>query len=245
MEDKEKSSKSKIQKRPLISAIIGVAVALFTIVCCGLLIPFGFFTAAAFLHQWRIPLIILGIVTAVISIFFLLKGKEIICVCKALDMMKKHKKLIISLLGVILCISLIIIFLSGNFFRPPAGNFTGESKSEWKNSKVELDLVKVVNFLKGTIDKEIKLNGEKHIINGKEEIGIKIVMLDCCTKDEFAAILDNISKIGKVRNSDFSKKEIFAELPAEEIPKIADIWNVERIDFQPEAKALWEPIIHY
>ena len=245
MEDKEKSSKSKIQKRPLISAIIGVAVALFTIVCCGLLIPLGFFTAAAFLHQWRIPLIILGIVTAVISIFFLLKGKEIICVCKALDMMKKHKKLIISLLGVILCISLIIIFLSGTFFRPPAGNFTGESKSEWKNSKVELDLVKVVNFLKGTIDKEIKLNGEKHIITGKEEIGIKIVMLDCCTKDEFAVILDNISKIGKVRNSDFSKKEIFAELPAEEIPKIADIWNVERIDFQPEAKALWEPIIHY
>ena len=110
MEDKEKSSKSKIQKRPLISAIIGVAVALFTIVCCGLLIPLGFFTAAAFLHQWRIPLIILGIVTAVISIFFLLKGKEIICVCKALDMMKKHKKLIISLLGVILCISLSLFF---------------------------------------------------------------------------------------------------------------------------------------
>jgi len=245
MEDKEKSSKSKIQKRPLISAIIGVAVALFTIVCCGLLIPLGFFTAAAFLHQWRIPLIILGIVTAVISIFFLLKGKEIICVCKALDMMKKHKKLIISLLGVILCISLIIIFLSGNFFRPPAGNFPGESKSEWKNSKVEPDLVKVVNFLKGTIDKEVKLNGGKHIITGKEEMGIKIVMLECCTKDEFAVILDNISKIGKVRNSDFSKKEIFAELPAEEIPKIADIWNVERIDFQPEAKALWEPIIHY
>ena len=76
-------------------------------------------------------------------------------------------------------------------------------------------------------------------------MGIKIVMLECCTKDEFAVILDNISKIGKVRNSDFSKKEIFAELPAEEIPKIADIWNVERIDFQPEAKALWKPIIHY
>ena len=245
MEDKEKSSKSKIQKRPLISAIIGVAIALFTIVCCGLLIPFGFFTAAAFLHQWRIPLIILGIVTAAISIFFLLKGKEIICVCKALDMMKKHKKLIISLLGVILCISLIIIFLSGNFFRPPAGNFTGESKSEWKNSKVDPDMVRVVNFLKGTIDKEIKLNEEKHIITGKEEIGIKIIMLECCTKNEFAVILDDISKIGKVENSDFSKKEIFAELPAEEIPKIADIWNVERIEFQPEAKALWEPIIHY
>ncbi|MBU1256029.1 hypothetical protein KKH35_04110, partial [Patescibacteria group bacterium] len=80
---------------------------------------------------------------------------------------------------------------------------------------------------------------------GKEEIGIKIIMLECCTKNEFAVILDDISKIGKVENSDFSKKEIFAELPAEEIPKIADIWNVERIEFQPEAKALWEPIIHY
>jgi len=29
-------------------------------------------------------------------------------------------------------------------------------------------------------------------------MGIKIVMLECCTKDEFAVILDNISKTGKL-----------------------------------------------
>jgi len=84
---------SKIGKKPLISAIIGIAIAFFTIICCGLLVPLGLFTAAAFLHQWRLPLIILGIATAVISIFFLLKGKKIICICKVLDIIRKRKKI--------------------------------------------------------------------------------------------------------------------------------------------------------
>jgi len=236
---------SKIRKKPLISSIIGIVIALFTILCCGLLVPLGLFTAAAFLHQWRTPLIILGIVTAAISIFFLLKGKEIFCVCKVLDIMRKYKKLIICLLGVILCISLIIIFLSGKFFRPSANDFTNKITKEWKNRKVESDLVRVVNFLENNKDKEIELAGEKHLITGKEKLGIKIVMLECCLKPEFDRIIDSLSKIGVVRGSDFDKREIQADIPADEIPKIADIWNVERIDFQPEAKALWEPIIHY
>ncbi|MBU4314732.1 MAG: hypothetical protein KJ821_08085 [Actinobacteria bacterium] len=235
--------KNKTQKRPLISAIIGISIALFTIVCCGLLVPLGLFTAAAFLHQWRIPLIILGIATAVISIFFLLKGKEIICVCKVLDIMRKHKKLLISLLGIILCASLISVFLSGNFFRPSTSDSTGMIRAEWKNSKADSDLVRVVNFLEENIGKEIELAEEKQVITGREALSIKIIMLECCTKGEFAEILNNISKIGKVKASDFSKKEIFAELPANEIPKIAEIWNVETISLELESKILRESII--
>ncbi|MBU4283760.1 MAG: hypothetical protein KKA61_02925 [Nanoarchaeota archaeon] len=245
MRDKNKSVKSKTRKRPLISAIIGAAIALFTIICCGILVPLGLFTAAAFLHQWRIPLIILGIATAAISIFFLLKGKEIICVCKAFDIMRKHKKLIISSLCIILCVSLISIFLSGNFFRPSTSDSTDIITSEWKNSKVESDLVRVVDFLKNNKGKEIELAGEKHVITGKEELSIKVVMLECCTKREFDDILGSLSKIGVVRSSDFDKKEIQADIPVDEIPKIADIWNVERIDFEPEARIFWMQMLNH
>ncbi|MBA3064594.1 hypothetical protein FP803_04110, partial [Candidatus Woesearchaeota archaeon] len=130
MRGKNKPVKSKTRK-PLIPAIIGAAIALFTIICCGILIPLGLFTAAAFLHQWRIPLIVLGIAIAVISIFFLLKGKEMVCVCKFFEIIRKRKKLVISLLGIIICASLIIIFLSSNFFRPSTTDSTDMIKSEW------------------------------------------------------------------------------------------------------------------
>ena len=236
-------NKIKTRKRPLTAAIIGAVIALFTIICCGLLVPLGLFTAAAFLHQWRTPLIILGIVTAVISIFFLLKGKEIICVCKVLDIMRRRKKLVISSLGIILCISLISVFLSGNFFRPSTSDFTGTTTAEWKNDKVESDLVRVVNFLENNKGKEIELAGEKHVITGKEKLGIKVVMLWCCTKSEFNYILDSLSKIGVVRGSDFDKKNIQADILADEIPKIADIWNVERIDFELEARTFWTQVL--
>ncbi|MFH1591897.1 MAG: hypothetical protein ABIB47_00835 [Candidatus Woesearchaeota archaeon] len=244
MEDKNKPVKSKTRKRPLIAAITGVAIAIFTIICCGLLIPLGLFTAAAFLHQWRVPLIIGGIVIAIISIFFALRGKEIFCVCKVLKLWKKHKKLIIFSLGIILCVSLISIFLSGNFFRPSTSESAGMI-TEWKNSKVESDLVIVVNFLENNKGKEIELAGEKHVITGKEELSIKIVMLGCCTKSEFNDILGSLSKIGVVRSSDFDKKEIQADILATEIPKIADIWNVERIDFEPEARTFWTQILNH
>ena len=251
MKDKNKSVKSKIRKKSLISAIIGIAIVFFTVICCGLLVPLGLFTAAAFLHQWRTPLIILGIVTAAISIFFLVKGKKIICLCEILNIIKKRKKLLIFSLGIMLGVVLISLFLSGNFFRPSTTDSTGKIATngtiaaEWKNSKVESDLVIVVNFLENNKGKEIELAGEKQVITGKEKLGIKIVMLECCTKREFDDLLDSLSKIGLVRSSDFDKREIQTDIPADEIPKIADIWNVERIDFQPEAKVLWEPIIHY
>lgn len=68
-------------------------------------------------------------------------------------------------------------------------------------------------------------------------------MLECCTKGEFAEILDDISKTGQVRSSDFSQKEMIAELPANEIPKIAEIWNVERIDLEQKSKDIWIKLI--
>jgi len=249
MKAKNNSPKSRIQKYPLISAIIGVSIAIFTFICCGLLVPLGLIGAAVFFHQYRIPLIILGVAIAGVSVFFMLKGKEIICICKVSDLIKKYKKLAIISIGMIIFIGTSIL-LASNFLTAPIQDFSSPNQpvsttSEWKSNKVEPDLVRLVNFLKGKIDKEIELAGKNHTITGKEEMGIKITMLECCTKGEFAEMLDNISKIGSVRNSDFGQKEIIAELPAEEIPKIADIWNVERIDFQPEAKALWEPIIHY
>lgn len=248
MRDKNKPVKGKIQKRALFSAIIGIVVALFTIICCGLLVPLGLFTAAAFLHQWRIPLIILAVTTALISVFFMLRGKEIICFCKGFDLIKKYKKLAVISTGIIICIGL-VVFLSSNFFTTPTKNPTSAvisepTVSEWKSGKAESGLVKLVNFLKRNIGKEIVLDGETHLATGKEMIGIKVVMLECCTKGEFADILDDVSKIGKVRSSNFSQKEIIAELPTDEIPKIADIWNVEVISLEPDAKILWKSIIN-
>ena len=234
---------SKIEKKPLISSIIGIAIALFMMICCGLLVPLGLFTAAAFLHQWRTPLIILGVATAVISIFFLLKGKKVICICKVLDIMRKRKKLVISSLSIILGVSLIIVFLSGNFFRPSTGDSTSTITAEWKNRKVGSDLVRVVNFLENNKGKDIELAGEKHVITGKEKLGIKVVMLGCCMESGFEDILGSLSKIGVVRSYDFDKREIHADIPADEIPRIADIWNVERIDFEPEALNYWSEIL--
>ena len=106
-------------------------------------------------------------------------------------------------------------------------------------------MVRVVDFLKNNKGKEIELAGEKHVITGKEELSIKVVMLECCTKREFDDILGSLSKIGVVRSSDFDKKEIQADIPVDEIPKIADIWNVERIDFEPEARIFWMQMLNH
>ena len=249
MKAKNNSLKSKAQKRSLISAIIGISIAIFTFICCGLLIPLGLIGAAVFLHQYRIPLIILGIAITGVSIFFMLKGNNIFCLCKVSDLIKKYKKLAIISIGIIIFIGL-GIFLASNFLTVPTQDLSSPNQlksaiSEWKNSKVKPDLVRVVNFLENNKDKAIELAGEKHVITGKENLSIRVVMLECCTKGEFAEILDDISKTGKVKHSDFNKKEIIAELPADEIPKIADIWNVERIDFEPEARTFWTQILNH
>lgn len=244
----EKSKKDTgVRKHSLISAIIGMSIAIFTFICCGLLVPLGLIGAAVFLHQYRIPLIILGVAIAGISVFFMLRGKEIICVCKAFDRIKKYKRLAIISSSLVFCVGL-VFFLSSNFFTAPTKNLSSGVISEptileWKNNKVESGLVNLVNFLEGNIGNEIELTDQKHIITGKEAVSIKITMLECCTKKEFAEMLDAISKTGLVRNSDFSQKEILAELPVEEIPKIAEIWNVEKISLESDAKILWKSII--
>jgi len=246
MEAKNNSIKSGARKRSLISVIIGVSIAVFTFICCGLLVPLGLIGAAVFLHQYRIPLIILGVAIAGISVFFMLKGKDIVCVCKVFDLIKKYKKLAIISTGVIIGIGL-AIFAITNFLSPSARNSASPINPEstileWRNNKAESELVRIVNLLKGNIGKEIELNG-RHLITGKEMISIKIIMLECCTKEEFAEMLNNILKLGKVKGSDFSNKEILAELPTDEIQKIADIWNVETITLEPDAEILWESII--
>ncbi|MFH1601906.1 MAG: hypothetical protein ABIB61_03045, partial [Candidatus Shapirobacteria bacterium] len=239
MEVKNNSVKTRARKRSLISVIIGVSIAAFTFICCGLLVPLGLIGAAVFLHQYRIPLIILGVAIAGLSVFFMLKGKDIFCVCKVFDLIKKYKKLAIISTSIIICIGL-AIFAVSNFLSPSTRNSASPINPEstilgWQNNKAGSELVSIVNFLKENIGKEIKLNEEKHLITGKEMISIKVIMLECCTKGEFAEMLDNISKIGRVKGSNFSKKAILAELPADEIPKIADIWNVETISLEPEA----------
>ncbi|MBU2068157.1 hypothetical protein KKE13_01075 [Patescibacteria group bacterium] len=244
---KNNSAKGKTSKSSLISAIIGVGIAIFTFVCCGLLIPLGLIGAAVFLHQYRIPLIIFGVLMVGVSIFFMLKGKDIICICKVFDLIKKHKKLTIISTGIITCISL-AIFAVSNFLFPPARNFTSPINPEstileWRNNKAESEIVRIVNFLEGNIGKEIELAGERRLITGKEIISIKVIMLECCTKGEFREMLENVSKTGRVKSFDFSKKEILAELPADEIPKIADIWNVERVSFESKSRETWLQLI--
>ena len=245
MEVKNNSVKTKARKRSLISAIIGVSIAIFTFICCGILIPLGFIGAAFFLHQYRIPLIILGVAIAGVSLFFMLKGKDIICICKVFDLIKKYKKLAIVSTAIITSIGFAIFILS-NFLPPQPEILPGQLNPElirWENNKAESKLVSLVNLLKENIGKEIRLGEERHLITGKEMLGIKVIMLECCTKGEFRDMLDSISKIGKVRGSDYSKKEILAELPADEMAKIAEIWNVETISLEPDAKILWESII--
>lgn len=246
MEDKEKSSKSKIQKRPLISAVIGVSIAIFTFICCGLLVPLGLIGTAMFLHQYRIPLIVLGVTVAGVSIFFMFRGKEIICICKTLELVKKYRKLSIILMGIFIFVGT-GIFLTGNFLTTKTQDFSKTSqeeltKSEWKSNKVDPDLVSLVNFLEGNIGKEIELDGKRHLITGKEMLSIKVIMLECCTKGEFNDILDFLSKIGVVKYSNYDKKEFQVALPADEIPKIADIWNVERISLEQESKDMYNAI---
>ncbi|MFH1601909.1 MAG: hypothetical protein ABIB61_03060 [Candidatus Shapirobacteria bacterium] len=245
MEAKNSSPKSKAQKRSLISAIIGVSIAIFTFICCGLLIPLGLIGAAVFLHQYRIPLIVLGVAIAGVSIFFALRGKEIICLCKIPELVKKYRKIII-LLGILIFVGT-GIFLIRNFLVTPTQDLSNTNqlesiKSEWKSNKVDPDLVDLINFLEGNIGKEIELAGEKQIITGNEGLSIKIKMLECCTKREFAEILDLISKTGRVIDSDFSQKKIIGELPANEIPKVAEIWNVERIDLEQKSKDMYSAL---
>ena len=150
----------------------------------------------------------------------------------------------------ILTVSLVVLFLIGVLTSGCIGkeeSSIGEQQtsavvSGWKSAKSEGDLVRVVNFLLNNKGKEIELNG-KHIITGKEKLNIKIKMLGCCTKPEFEDVMELISKKGEVKSSNFNKREFHASVPADEIQEIDDIWNVERIDFEPEARNFWMEVV--
>ena len=119
---------------------------------------------------------------------------------------------------------------------------TSAAVSEWKSAKSEDYLVKVVNFLIENKGREIEVAGEMHKVTGKEKLDVKIEMLGCCTGGEFNDLLESISARGEVKSSDFEQKTIHASVPADEIPKIDDVWNVARISFEPEARALWRQV---
>ncbi len=138
---------------------------------------------------------------------------------------------------------LIIIFISGCVNQQKKHpQLTEQTVLEWKGKVSEVGIVSVVNFLLNNKGKEIELNG-KHIITGKEKLDIKIKMLECCTKSEFEDVMELISKKGEVKSSNFNKREIHASVPADEIPKIDDIWNVAIIEFESEARTFWMGVI--
>jgi len=239
--EKAEETKKKWSKSALIVAVSGTAIAIATFFCCFILVPLGFISAAIFLRRYGTLVMIGGASITGLAIFLILREKRgRFSFCAIVDYVKKFKKFIIAGVIILIGVTLAIISLRGNFSEPKlAGRSNHKIASKWKGDKADSDLVRVVNFLEGNKGKEIKLSGEKHIINGKEELGIRIIMLECCTKEEFDDIIKQISVNGKVKNSDFDKKEIWANVAVNEIPKLADIWNVKRIDFAPEARTLW------
>jgi hypothetical protein len=124
---------------------------------------------------------------------------------------------------------------------PPPTPIAVEIK--WKGAVTDPYLVKVVNFLINNKGKEIELAGEKHVITGKEELDVKISVLDCCTEEDFGGIINTVNTCGKVRDSNFEEFSIRASLLADEIPKIDDIGNVAWIKFEPEAKDFWMQVV--
>jgi hypothetical protein len=234
--------KKKVKKSYLISTIIGAAIAIFTFICCGMLVPLGFIGAAIFFHQYRIPLIILGSGIGIVSIFFFLRGGGKGCICELICKLKERisEKLIIGLVC-ILCASLAVWFFGTHFSK--SSLISNQSVSEWKSDKVDPDLVNVVNFLENNKGREIELNGKKRVITGEEKLDVTIKMLKCCTKKEFDDILGSLSTIGEVSSSNYEQKLIQVSVPANKVPDLADIWNLEKISFEAKARAFWIKII--
>jgi hypothetical protein len=236
------NDKKRVKKRHLISAIVGAVIAIFTFICCGLLIPLGFIGAAIFFHQYRIPIIILGSGIGIVSIFFFLRGGGKGCICELICKLKDRisKELIVGLVC-ILCVSSAVWFFWTDFSK--SSLITGQSVSEWKSDKVNPDLVNVVNFLENNKGREIELYGKKGVITGEEKLDVTIKMLECCTKEEFDDLLGSLSTIGEVSSSNYEQKLIQASLPANKISALADIWNLERMSFEAKARAFWIKII--
>jgi hypothetical protein len=118
---------------------------------------------------------------------------------------------------------------------------TSTAETEFKSIFTEADLVKVVNFLINNKGKEIELAGEKHVITGKEKLDVVISVMDCCTEEEFLAVVDVALACGEVKDSSFPS--FHASVPADEIPKIDSISDVTGIKFEPEARDFWMQVV--
>jgi len=112
--------------------------------------------------------------------------------------------------------------------------------SKWKGNVTEADLVRVVNFLINNKGKEIDLAG-KHKITGKERLDIEVVILPCCSKEEFNKVVKTVSTYGNVKKSNFPS--IHASVAVDDIPKIDEIGIISTIKFKPEAHSFWMKVI--
>jgi len=112
--------------------------------------------------------------------------------------------------------------------------------SKWKGNVTESDLVRVVNFLINNKGKEIDLAG-KHKITGKEKLDIEVVILECCSKEEFNKVVKTVSTYGKVKQSKFPS--IHASVAVDAILKIDEIGIISTIKFEPETHSFWMKVI--
>lgn len=112
---------------------------------------------------------------------------------------------------------------------------------KWKGNVTKPALVIVVNYLINNKGKEIELAGGKHTITGKELLDVEVSVLDCCTPEEFDAVVKTVSTYGKTKYC--SSYDIYASVRADEIPKIDKIGNVMLIKFEPEAQDFWMQVI--
>ncbi|MBU2445580.1 MAG: hypothetical protein KJ666_08415 [Bacteroidetes bacterium] len=126
------------------------------------------------------------------------------------------------------CILIILSILLFSTF-----GFTEQGKP-WKGAVTEADLVKVVNFLINNKGKEIKLDGKKHTIKGKEELDVEITVLSCCDEQEFRKYIHVFGKVKDVKFPTFH-----ARIPADKIPQIDKNGEVTEINFTPEAHDFW------
>ena len=109
-----------------------------------------------------------------------------------------------------------------------------EKGKSWKGVVTEGDLVKVVNFLINNKGKEIKLDGKKHTITGKEELDIQTTILPCCDENMFRKY---ISTFGVVKDVKFPT--FYAIVSADAIQELDKNGEIVEIKFAPKARDLW------
>lgn len=129
---------------------------------------------------------------------------------------------------------LIIILLSMVLFFSSGYPKAEEKVKPWKGTVTEGDLVVVVNFLINNKGKEIVLAGNKYIITGKEELDVEIISLPCCEPEKFYKVM---SDYGKIKNFQFPSYHV--SVPADEIPKIDKIGEVQGIKFEVGKRDFW------